>query len=105
VAVVPAAACGTLHALGGGSGSAVRLSVIDDLLDDDSNRVPSLLIAYGSKLHTNMGALEQSIQVLKVITPVLDMVPAIGGNLKGAAELASEICEMIKVRELGRGYA
>jgi hypothetical protein len=51
-----------------------------------------------------MGALEHSIQVLKVITPVLDMVPAIGGNLKGAAELASEICEMVKVCGYWSGY-
>jgi hypothetical protein len=44
-----------------------------------------------------MGVLEHSIGVLKVLSPVLDMVPAIGGNLKGAAELACEICEMVKV--------
>jgi hypothetical protein len=47
-----------------------------------------------------MGVLDQSIQALKVLSPVLDMVPAIGGNLKGAAELASEICEMVKVRAI-----
>jgi hypothetical protein len=46
-----------------------------------------------------MGVLEHSIQVLKVLSPVLDMVPVIGSNLKGAAEVASEICDMIKVRE------
>jgi hypothetical protein len=45
-----------------------------------------------------MGVLEQSIEALKLLAPILDMVPAIGGNLKGAAELASGICEMIKVR-------
>jgi hypothetical protein len=45
-----------------------------------------------------MGILEQSIQALKVLTPALGMIPAIGDNLKGAAELASEICELVKVR-------
>jgi hypothetical protein len=45
-----------------------------------------------------MGVLEQSIEALKLLSPILDMVPVIGGNLKGAAELASGICEMIKVR-------
>jgi hypothetical protein len=45
-----------------------------------------------------MGVLEHSIEVLKLLTPVLDMVPVIGSNLKGAAELASEICEIVKVR-------
>jgi hypothetical protein len=44
-----------------------------------------------------MGVLDHSIAVLKVLSPVLDMVPAIGGNLKGAAELACEICGMVEV--------
>jgi hypothetical protein len=44
-----------------------------------------------------MGILEQSIQALKVLTPALGMIPAVGDNLKGAAELASEICELVKV--------
>jgi hypothetical protein len=45
-----------------------------------------------------MGVLDQSIQALKVLTPALGMIPTIGENLKGAAELASEICEMAQVR-------
>jgi hypothetical protein len=45
-----------------------------------------------------MGVLDQSIEALKVLSPILAMVPAVGDNLKGAAELATGICEMIKVR-------
>jgi hypothetical protein len=96
-----AAAVGHVASARGIRSSTLSVSV---LLDDDANHVSSLLIAYGSHIHANMGALEHSIQVLKVIQPVLDMVPAIGGNLKGAAELASEICEMVKVCGYWSGY-
>jgi hypothetical protein len=76
--------------------SAVRLSVFV-LLDDESNPLSSRTIAYRGGLCAAMGVLEHSIEVLKLLTPVLDMVPVIGSNLKGAAELASEICEIVKV--------
>jgi hypothetical protein len=35
-----------------------------------------------------------------VLAPALEMVPLLGGSLKAAAELASAICESIKVSSL-----
>jgi hypothetical protein len=45
-----------------------------------------------------MAVLEQSREVLDLLSKTLGFVPVIGENLKSAAELASKICEEIQVR-------
>jgi hypothetical protein len=42
-------------------------------------------------------ALDQSIQLLKLLAPIAGALPVGGEQLKGALEAASQICEMAKV--------
>jgi hypothetical protein len=46
----------------------------------------------------NMSTIKAAIDALKTVSIICGMVPVVGENLKSAVELASTICEHIRVR-------
>jgi hypothetical protein len=45
-----------------------------------------------------MGSLDRAITALDVLGSVVQAVPIVGDGLKSATEVASKICETVKVR-------
>jgi hypothetical protein len=46
----------------------------------------------------SMGGLDIAISVLDILGSVVQAVPVVGENLKAGTEIATEICELVKVR-------
>jgi hypothetical protein len=49
-------------------------------------------------LSISMGSLDRAIAALNVLGSVVQAVPIVGDGLKSATEVASKICETVKVR-------
>jgi hypothetical protein len=47
-----------------------------------------------------MGRLDHAITALDVLGSVVQVVPVVGDGLKSATEVATKICEVVKVRSL-----
>jgi hypothetical protein len=59
-----------------------------------------LLPASRSHAVVNMGRLDHAITALGVLGSVVQAVPVVGDSLKSATEVATKICEMVKVRSI-----
>jgi hypothetical protein len=65
--------------------------------DHDANGSAKLKISCGQRLWRSAMALDRSMLFLQTAGGVAGMLPVVGEQMKAAVELASTICELVKV--------